>query len=275
MKQNFFRTSDEASIFYEVQGQGQPLVLVHGWSCSSKFYEPNVAELQNHFQVVTLDLRGHGRSTKGLHGLTIKRLARDVHELIEFLKLEDVILMGWSLGGPVLLAYWEQFKHNSHLRGMGLIDMTPFPFSSAEWNSHGFRNYNTTGLNTMIYNLLNKTAEFNQNFSKRIFKDGIQPPGYEWVEPEMTLLPPYIGIALYSDYCHGDYTDTLADISIPTLVLAADSPIFPRSIAQGEWIAKQIPQGSFIGFYEGGHMLFHVEAAKFNQTVINWVKTFS
>ena len=91
----FFRTSDEAVIYYEVEGEGQPLVLVHGWSCSSKFFQRNVPVLKKHFKVVTLDLRGHGQSSKGLHGYVLSRLAKDIRELIMSLKLEKVILMGW------------------------------------------------------------------------------------------------------------------------------------------------------------------------------------
>lgn len=131
----FFTTSDSAHLYYEVHGSGQPLFLVHGWQCSSKFWQRNVNELAQKFQVIIMDNRGHGQSSKGLHGQTLARYAQDVRELSEFLHLKDFILMGWSLGGPILLSYWQQYKHNSNLRGLGLIDMTTFPFSPEEWNS--------------------------------------------------------------------------------------------------------------------------------------------
>ena len=68
MQNGYFRTSDDTSLYYEVEGEGQPIMLVHGWSCSTKFYSRNVAGLKKDFKVVTLDLRGHGKSSKGLHG---------------------------------------------------------------------------------------------------------------------------------------------------------------------------------------------------------------
>src|ERR1035437_3412965 len=67
----------------------------------SRFWQRNGAELGKEFRVVTLDLRGHGNSSKILGGHTIAQYARDVREIIELLQLEELTLAGWSLGGPV------------------------------------------------------------------------------------------------------------------------------------------------------------------------------
>lgn len=268
----FFRTSDEAVIYYEVEGEGQPLVLVHGWSCSSKFYQRNVTILKKYFKVVTLDLRGHGKSSKGLHGYVLSRLAKDIRELILELKLENVILMGWSLGGPTLLSYWQQFQEDSKLAGLGLIDMTAFPFSDGEWNSHSLRNHNAEGFNVMIDNLLNHREAFFNAFINGMFYKAVQPAGTEWVNEECLKLPPYIGIALYSDYIYTDYTSVLPTINIPTVIFSANSKIFSESIKQGQYMAAQIPNGECVPFHQSGHMLFYEEADKFNNTVIEFAK---
>lgn len=93
------------------------------------------------------------------------------------------------------------------------------------------------------------------------------PDGMDWMTEEMMKLPPYLGIALYGDYCYNDYTDVLPTITVPVLVVSGDSGIFPKSIEQGEWISAQIPQSKFVPFYEGGHLLFWIEADKFNKAV--------
>lgn len=49
-----------------------------------------------------MDMRGHGRSSKMLDGYSIDRMAKDIHEVIEYLGLKDVLLMGWSMGGPTM-----------------------------------------------------------------------------------------------------------------------------------------------------------------------------
>ena len=89
MKQGYFNTADSAHLYYEVRGTGRPLVLIHGWQCSHVFWQRNVDELARDFTVVTLDLRGHGNSSKGLHGITIKQFACDVYDLINYLDLKD------------------------------------------------------------------------------------------------------------------------------------------------------------------------------------------
>ena len=60
----FFTTSDQAHLYYEVHGKGQPLFLVHGWQCSSRFWQHNIPELSKHFQVIVMDNRGHGKPPK-------------------------------------------------------------------------------------------------------------------------------------------------------------------------------------------------------------------
>ena len=156
----FFTTSDQAHLYYEVHGKGQPLFLVHGWQCSSRFWQHNIPELSKHFQVIVMDNRGHGKSSKGLQGQIVARYAQDIRELSEFLGLKNFILMGWSLGGPTVLSYWQQYKTDSNLIGLGLIDMTPFPFSPEEWNSQGLRNYNMEGFNAQVNRLVNEREEY-------------------------------------------------------------------------------------------------------------------
>lgn len=269
MRKGLFRTSDDASLYYEITGKGQPLVLVHGWACSNKFWQRNVPALSKKFKVVTFDLRGHGQSSKGIHGITIRRMATDVHELIEYLKLRNVILMGWSMGGPIVLSYWKMFKNNSHLAGMGLIDMTPYPFSDGEWNTHSFKNFNTEGLNKFHQGMLGNHKAFARSFIPNMYPDRKIPAGTEWVEEEILKQPADVGVAAYSDYCYSDFTDVLPTVTVPTLVFSGNSGIFKDSEKQGAWEAAQMPDAEQVVFKKGGHMLFYLEAEKFNQAVID------
>lgn len=271
MQNGFVKTTDGAYIYYEIEGEGKPIMLVHGWACNTKFYERNVAGLKDQFKIITVDLRGHGKSSKGLDGYTIDRLAKDLNEVIEYLGLEDVFMLGWSMGGPTMLSYWKQFgKEKGHLSALGLIDMTPYPFSPGEWNSHGLKNYNAEGFNQFAKGFYYNHDAFVNGFVKKIFKNCEQPEGTEWVNEECMKVLPYIGIALYGDYCYSDYTDVLPTITVPVLVVASDSGIFPQSVKQSEWIVSQIPNGTFVPFYEGGHLLFWIEHEKFNKTLADF-----
>lgn len=271
----FCGTSDGASIYFESEGSGQPLVLVHGWQCSSKFWERNVTGLKDEFQVVTLDLRGHGKSSKGLHGHTIDRYAQDVRAVIKQLGLQHCILMGWSLGGPAVLSYWRQYREDSLLDGLGMIDMTPYPFSDEPWNFHGLRGHNAEGFNGLIDKMTNNREQFAEDFTRGMFIDGKIPADCLWMKDVIRQLPVWIAVAIYSDYLYGDFTDTLSTISVPTIVMSANSAVFTDSLRQGCHIAEQIPDATFIRFTQSGHALFYEEAEKFNQSVRDFAKNIA
>lgn len=147
--------------------------------------------------------------------------------------------------------------------------MTPFPFSDGDWNSHSFRNFNTEGLNKFHQGMLGNHKQFVEGFIGNMYPGGKIPAGTEWVEEEILKQPAYVGVAAYSDYCYSDFTDVLPTITVPTLVFSGNSGIFPNSEKQGAWEASQIPDAQQVIFKKGGHMLFYVEANKFNQAIID------
>lgn len=94
------RTND-IELFYEVQGEGEPLVLLHGLGSSTWDWEPQVPEFSKNYRVVSLDLRGHGRSDKPLGPYTIPMFAADTAGLLNVLGIESAHIVGLSLGGAV------------------------------------------------------------------------------------------------------------------------------------------------------------------------------
>ena len=101
----FFAVKDHTKIYYEEQGKGRPVLLVHGWSGSQESMTDVVDILKDHCRCITYSHRGHGASDKPLGGYTIAQLARDLHELICYLDLQDLVLAGHSMGGQVVLSY--------------------------------------------------------------------------------------------------------------------------------------------------------------------------
>lgn len=97
------RSADGVSITYQVQGQGQPaLVFVHGWSCDHSYWDTQVRHFAPHYTVVTLDLAGHGTSGRKRRQWTMAAFGQDVVAVVEQLGLEQVVLIGHSMGGPVI-----------------------------------------------------------------------------------------------------------------------------------------------------------------------------
>ncbi len=269
---HYFETSDGAKIYYEDHGEGQPIVLVHGWLCSSRFWRKNVPELAKAFRVVTLDLRGHGNSSKVLTGHTVAQYARDLRKLVEHLGLQETILVGWSLGGPVVLSYYEQYRRDPRLKGLGLVDTCPFPFSPAPWNSHVLKDCNFDAMNAAFVDHAADPGRFAVGFTNRMFRRKPSDADMDWVVREMMKTPPWIAQAIYSDFLMSDYARTLPTIQVPVIVFAADSGVFHDGIAMGKAIAEQLPQGMFIPFEDAGHILFYEQPRRFNDALTGFVK---
>ncbi len=97
-------SSDGVSIRFHVQGTGIPeFVFIHGWSCDSTYWKEQIAYFASRYRVVTLDLAGHGGSGHDRRHWTIAQFGRDVAAVIKKLELEQVILVGHSMGGAVML----------------------------------------------------------------------------------------------------------------------------------------------------------------------------
>ncbi|EER62299.1 alpha/beta hydrolase fold protein [Acidovorax delafieldii 2AN] len=87
-------------------GGGRPLVLIHGWPLSAQAWEPQVSVLQAAgYRVVAYDRRGFGRSDKPESGYSYDALADDLQRVLEQRELQDVTLVGFSMGGGEVARY--------------------------------------------------------------------------------------------------------------------------------------------------------------------------
>ncbi len=90
-------------------GQGEPLVLLHGWPQTWFEWRRVLPRLAERYTVIAPDLRGLGDSSRPEGGYDIRTLADDIHRLIHHLGLGTVRLVGHDLGGPVAYAYAAQW----------------------------------------------------------------------------------------------------------------------------------------------------------------------
>lgn len=90
---------------YKLEGIGEALVFIHGLSDNLLFWEVLAANLKDDYQVLRVDLRGHGETELGSDALTIELLADDLRGLLDELQIENANLVGFSLGGAVALDF--------------------------------------------------------------------------------------------------------------------------------------------------------------------------
>lgn len=96
--------ADGVPIHYSVQGKGEPtLVFIHCGGCDRHVWDNQVSVFAKNQRVVTIDLPGHGESGQGRKNWSVESFADDVNTVITKLKLKRVILVGSSMGGPIVL----------------------------------------------------------------------------------------------------------------------------------------------------------------------------
>ena len=275
-KNNFFKTSDNVWIYFEDYGKDKKdtIIFLHGYLCSSKFFHKNIDELSKNHRVILVDWRGHGFSSKTLQNLTMARCAQDIYELIKYLKLEEVSLIGWSMGSSLVLEYYESYG-KENLKKIGIIDSALYPFSSDEWNNHCLAGYNLDGMISTLEKALTDHDAYTRSFTRACFKNKLLPEDEEWISKEMKKIPVYIAFALYNDFLMSDYINTLKKISIPLLICCADSSVFPKGIEMGKYYRDLVNKNCY--FYEFrnlGHAMLLEDPEQFNKVILDFVENY-
>jgi len=91
----------DVELYFQIKGQGQPVVFIHGLGSSARDWQWQVPALRKRYQVVTFDLRGHGQSGKPRGPYSVALFAADTAELIERLDVAPAHVVGISLGGMI------------------------------------------------------------------------------------------------------------------------------------------------------------------------------
>jgi len=114
-------SSDNVEINFDVLGDGKPaLVFVHGWSNDRSIWDSQISYFSKKYKVVAVDLPGFGKSGNNRRNWTVPAFGGDVTAVIEKLDLDNVVLVGFSLGGPVVIE--TENKIPDRISGVVLVE---------------------------------------------------------------------------------------------------------------------------------------------------------
>ena len=255
-----------ADLFYRDAGEGVPLVFLHGVMASHRFFESQLTGLSAAYRTVAFDFRGHGRSEKTDLGHTVAQYARDLHAFLDHLDLEDVVLVGWSMGALVSWDYVDQFGTNS-IRALVDVDMEASRF---QWDDYDYGITDIDGLKATLSlvqqdrsSLIDRATE--QGFAK--------PPADETRTlqfDELSRTPAPIKSAILFDALTRDYRDVLPGIDVPVLVCAgADEK--RGTVASVRNVANMVPDSRFVRFEDSGHCPTVEEPGRFNRELSEFI----
>lgn len=261
----FFETSDGVKLFYQQKGEGNSIVFVHGWSGDHTIFEPSVNELSKRYKIVSYDLRGHGSSDRPEHGLTLKRFATDLEELMASLELNDVTLVGHSMGASTTFEYVKNYGV-SRLKSVSIFDMTPKLLNDDEWKLglyHG--KYTKEDVNRDLTQMNEDYIKFAGPFAKSVLPYLTD----EMLEQHLEMVKgntPHVLAAMWHAMAVSDFRDVLPKITVPTQIIYGEkSTLYSKETA--EYLHSQIPHSKVIPFEHCTHMLVAENPVKTTQVI--------
>lgn len=102
MKSGYIKCSS-AKIYYEIHGEGEAIVFLHGNGEDSTYFKPQLERFSKEYKLIFIDSRGHGKSSFGTEKLSLNLMAKDVLKVLDALGLEKVSILGFSDGGNIAL----------------------------------------------------------------------------------------------------------------------------------------------------------------------------
>jgi pimeloyl-ACP methyl ester carboxylesterase len=243
------RSTDGIPIAYTVQGKGTPaLVFVHCWACDHTFWDAQVPHFARSHQVVTLDLGGHGRSGGGRADWTMAAFAEDVVAVVKHLDLEKVVLVGHSMGGPVIVEAARRMP--DRLAGLVPVDtlldvddpMTPAQIDQA--------------LALFKTDFKGATDGFMRQW---MFVPASKPALVDEIVQKAQSIDPAVGLSAIHNTWAYDPREALKQIKVPVVAVNADK--FPTNLAGAR---KYAPQFDAVIVKGWGHYLMREDPAAFN-----------
>jgi pimeloyl-ACP methyl ester carboxylesterase len=258
-----------ADLYYEEHGEGQPIVFLHGATAGLRYFESQLTGLSNEFRAIAVDFRGHGRSEKTDLGHTFGQYARDVQAFLKQLELDQVVLVGWSMGALISWEYVHQFG-TDRLQALVDIDMEPSPIKRPDYE---YGTYERADLQEAIEAIQQDPIGLLEEQAEALLND---PPTRELrnlILDEGARTPaPIQGSLTFGLSFISDYRDVLRSVDVPALVCAGADEKW-RSVVSVEHAAELIPDARFDIFEDSGHCITIEEPEHFNLVLSDFIES--
>ncbi len=261
------------SVYYEDFGQGQPVILIHGWPLSSKSWEPQVSALLDAgYRVITYDRRGFGKSGASLDGYDYNSLTADLEELISNLDLQNVVLVGFSMGGGEVVRYLTNNGCDNVAKVALISSIIPL-VKQKEDNPDGVPEGD---LNEILENVKKDRVTFLESFHKNFYNYGLLSQSvsqaqlnYDW--SIASNASPIATLKCAESWANTDFRPELQNVTVPTLIVHGDDDKVVPIATAGDQAAKGIPNSEYHIIEGAPHGLNVTHAEELNQILINFL----
>ena len=253
-------SADGEPIAYTIQGKGETaLVFVHGWACDSRYWRKQIPYFTQRYQVITLDLAGHGHSGMGRMIYTLRSFGEDVNAVLKDIQAENIILIGHSMGGGV--AAQATALNPARIKGIIGIDnlQNVEQGMPAEQVSH------------MMTNFKKDFAGSATAFVSDMMVKDTDPTLKKWILQDMASAPSSVGISAFYQFIamfnNGEMAKIFELIDVPVRCINAD--LWPTDSEANRRHMKSFEVKTMKG---QGHFIMLENPKAFNQMLQETIK---
>ncbi|KIO51330.1 arylesterase [Flavobacterium hibernum] len=268
-------TAQNVKLYVKDYGKGEPVILIHGWPLSNEMWEYQIDFLvENNYRVIAYDRRGFGKSSQPYNGYDYDTLTDDLKEIIEQLQLENVTLVGFSMGGGEVVRYFSRYEGKGVKKAVLISSIIPF-LAKTEDNPEGRPKEKGDATAAAIKE---DRIGFLDNFGKiffgiNIINKPLSTPLLEYYRNLCALASPRATLKCAESLNNTDFRDELQTIKVPTLIIHGnDDKNVPIEISS-EKTAKAIENNTFIVYDGAPHGLFYTAKDKLNKDLLDFLNS--
>ena len=269
------KTGEEIKLAYEDYGIGKPVVLLHGWPLSKEMWEYQLdALVGSGMRVITYDRRGFGSSSKPWFGYDYDTLANDLEEVLVQLNLEEVTLVGFSMGGGEIARYSSLFGLKRVSKIILISSILPCLLKTEE-NPEGT---STEQQNEMLEQISTDRIDFLETFGKHFFgvdfiSQPVSKPLLEYYKMLGSLASPRATKECMKAFTGTDFTSDIKSINVPVLIIHGDSDKTVPIDISSKRLVNMIPDSQLLIYNYAPHGLFYTEKDRLNQDMMSFIRT--
>lgn len=270
------QNDEPVDLYYEVQGSGKPVILIHGWPLSGRSWEAQLPALvEAGYQVITYDRRGFGKSSQPWEGYDYDTLAQDLKLLMEALDLKDTAIVGFSMGGGEVARYLGKYGSDRVSKAVLAAAVPPYLYKADDNPDGGLEESDIQGF---LASVREDRIAFLHDFTKNFFtpKDGtllVSKPMRIYNRDIAAFASPKATYDCVKAFGYTDFREDLKAFDVPTLVIHGDSDQVVPFEASGQRSHDMIAD-SQLHIIEGGpHGLNLTHAEEFNDVLIGFLNS--